>query len=161
MSNEIVSDAAIQAAAAEMTTAIHAAVVDATARAVENGDHEAANIIKEVSDKLVGEPPVEPATSGIAPECTEVEVDLSGITVPAPAPLVIVSTSGITVGGVATAIAKGVAAGATAKVIGDALPSDMHWAARLGITVTGGVLAATAVGAAIDVASGWFGKDTV
>ena len=150
MSNEIINDTTVTSAATDMA-----------ARAAEAGDHEAVVAIEEAVEKLVAETPAEPVTSGIAPDAGDVEVDLAGIKVSAPAPPMLPASNGVTIGGVATAIAKGVAAGATAKVIGDALPSDMHWAARLGITVTGGVLAATAVGAAIDAASGWFGKDTV
>ena len=157
MSNEIVSDAAIQAAAAEMTTAIHAAVVDATARAVENGDHEAANIIKEVSDKLVGESPAEPIASGIAPEA---EVDLSGITVPPPQTTVVMSSAGLNARKFGRKVAEGAAGALVAYEVSRRLPDDFNPYARIGVTVVAAAVGATAVGAAIDAASGWFGKDT-
>jgi hypothetical protein len=144
------------------------AAVDAVAEDAVNATadvHEATSAIHEDAEPQLNEALGNPDVAGIAPEASG---DSTGPADPfagvklAPPPLVLVSSQpGVTLGGVATAVVKGVTAGTAAKVIGDALPDNTHWAVRLGATVTGGVIAAVAVGAAIDAAAGWFGKDTV
>ena len=148
MQNEIVSDAAIQAA-----------VVDATARAVANGDNEVADIIKEAADKLVGEPsPVEPIASGITPEA---EVDLSGITVPPPQTTVVMSSAGLNARKFGRKVMEGAGGALLAYEVGRRLPDDLNPYARIGATVVAAAVGATAVGAAFDAASSWFGSDVV
>lgn len=140
-------------------TAIIAAADDMADDASTTGDHETATLAKEAAAETTAGTPGTAEVSGIMPETDA--IDLSDVKIAAPAPTLVITTpTNITVGGVATAVAKGVAAGTAAKVIGDALPADLPWGWRLLATVTGGVIAATAVGAGIDAATGWFGKDT-
>jgi hypothetical protein len=143
-------------------TDVAAAANDMAANAASAGDHEAASIIKEAAEKLTGATPGNVETSGIAPEVAVDNVDpFAGVKLAAPAPVIVAGgSSGVTVAGVLTTLAKSAGGAILAYEVGRRLPDDMNPYVRILTTVTAATIGATAVGAAIDAGSGWFGKDT-
>lgn len=142
-------------------TAIQAAATDMAARAAEAGDHEAVVAIEEAVEKLVAETPAEPATSGIAPDAGDAEVDLSGFKVPAPQTTVVMGSAGLNARKFGRKIAEGAGGALLAYEVGRRLPDDTNPYVRIGATVVAAAVGATAVGLAIDATASWFGKDTV